>query len=229
MFINVILKFNAMGIFSWFWESISGFFSGSRYKEEREELSIEGKLRRDSIKEIKTQQQEKATISKLIRYFESLLRDYLNLLSMNQSTTFRNTERGEASLSSKQIEKILRGLISQLEKMKREKIPLKTEETMFSNFVRYWGIVYREMFKTQYLPNLKDPNSNTNFQRAYENIKKFSEDINALLKELGAELKLEEKLDEDKKREITMLFNAVEREEGTGARPGSFQSQGARA
>lgn len=204
-----------IGIFYVLFKVFKNFGGWSRAKEEKVELAEEENLESSTIKGIKLQRKEKKTINKLIKYFESSLRAYADLISAMESTGLRKTENGQATLNPEEIMKAMQGLIHWLKNVKDVGIPLKSEEAGFIKFGQYWNKIYTEIFQWTYVPNQQ---MSKQFMKGLKNIKKFVAKINDLIQMLGLELKLEEQLDEQEKKEILALYQKKVREEGTYAR-----------
>ena len=183
----------------------------SRQREEKIELQEEKDLERITKQEIKLEESEKKIIKKLVKNFNNFLQNYVLLWNSSESTLPRKTERGQATLSPEEIANALQTIILKLKKIEKEDIPLKLEESFFSKLVEYWGFVHNEIEKWGFVPNQR---KSSDYQKSLVGIRESEQKINDLLKQLGAELKLEEQLDETKKREILNLYRQTLREEG---------------
>ena len=198
------------------WILFKIFTSGgwSRPSEEKKELDEEKDLERTTKQEIKLEESEKKIIKQLIKNFNVILQSYVLLWNSSESTLPRKTERGQATLSPEEIANALQTIILKLKKIEKEDIPLKTEESFFNKLVEYWGFVHNEIGKWGFVPN---QGRSSDFEKGLSEMKKSEQKINDLMRQLGANLKLEEQLDESKKHEILDLYRQTIKEEGINA------------
>ena len=193
-----------------FW-AIRNLGGWSRPREEKKELNEEKDLERTTKQGIKLEKSEKKIIKQLIKNFNTFLENYVLMWNSSESTMPRKTEKGQATLSPAEIVNALQTIILKLKKIEREDIPLKTEESFFSKLIEYWGFVHNEIEKWGFVPN---QSKSSDFEKGLREMRESEQKINDLVKQLGANLKLEELLDETKKREILDLYQRTLREEG---------------
>lgn len=190
--------------FSWIWNLI---FGKSRIKEEKQELRTERHLKRESRQEIRIQRQEKGIVKKLLKKLE-LLKSGFGISSYSLLLKLIKQEKGEMTMSPEEINQSLKVLIYQLNQIKSERIPLKKEEEVFVKLLQTWNITKNEILRYYQLA------VDHGYEEQHKDDKKITEEISKFLEELGHDLKNEEKLDENKKKEIRKLYNQIVREEG---------------
>lgn len=75
-----------MGVFSWIWDLISGFFSGSRYNEEREEYKDEKKTAKLTKREERMEKTESNLLKRIVSKLEKI---HGEILQKNITFQFR--------------------------------------------------------------------------------------------------------------------------------------------
>ncbi len=190
------------------------FGGWSRITEEKEELREERDLQRTTKDVKKLQRNERRIIKKMIRKFEELIVNYKNFLSVSQAGTPNELKRRQTHLSPAEIIDAIQSLILQLKRIENENIALKTEESLFEDFVKNWSIVYNELRNLSLIPR---PHMDDAFAKMFQIIGKTLGEINGFIKNLGLDLSLEEKLDERKKRELLILYQQTQKEEGVSS------------
>ena len=186
-----------------------------REQEEKTEIAEEKELTTDTKKELKLQKQEKKILKELVSDFTGLLNQYALLISSIESTGFRSSGQGQATLSPQEILKVLQTIIALLNNMKKENLPIKSEESTFDKVVNYWRIAFKEMGAWAYVPDKQNKQKMDTFQKAYGKIQEIGKRINDKIIEMGMELSQEYALDEKKKKEILDLYQRVVKETGT--------------
>lgn len=214
----------ALAVIAYFlFRMFKAYWGFARAGEGKEEFKEEYNLVKSSLEIRASLRKEKKIIQKLVIKFEKLIANYKNFLSVSQAGTPNELKRRQTHLAPAEIVSALQGLVVQLKSAGGGSIALKAEESRFEKFVKDWSLVYNELRNLSLIPR---PKMDDVFAKIFQRMGKNQEEINNLLKELGSDLSLEEKLDEKKKRELLILYQQTQKEEGTSTLTASASRPG---
>lgn len=197
-----------MGLIQWI---LDIFFSGkgSREGKEKKELASEKSTAKDTVGEIRLEEDEKKIIEKLIH----------NLLRVEK--LLPKIPLKPVNIIGKQAtpDTALRTLINALNTAKKNKASIMAEEKLISDIKNYWDSAKRVILQAiqQDFPREEKNRKVQAAEKAeYLEIKKLAPKIEALMKLLSADLAEEEVIAERKIVKIREEYTEAVEEEGTG-------------
>ena len=194
-----------MGFWSWLWKLFRGWFSGdTRESEEKRELGIERQDLKLTKKQLKMERDEKKKLKEVMTKLlevEKLVKEGVIPNTQSQMGNQRIT-----------LEQCLITLLRSIDGLVRNKVSIRSEMTILNNFKSYW-IVTRNCLGMAISQLSLSRNSGIN--KIAGKINDHIHQIGRLFNEISQDLVIEERISEEKMRDVFRQYNLIMQEEGS--------------